>query len=136
MDAPNPEQRKREIGARTGNGCKCKGWAQSTLDGILDSEEYSHAKKAFDSEYSDLSRSRDEAIQRRNSFFEAMSEDNKWIKLMESVSTATRLTQELVDETIELIKVHEGGDIELTMKYKDIYELTVQSIKDVREVMK
>lgn len=65
-----------------------------------------------------------------------MSEDNKWIKLMESVSTATKLTQELVDETIELIKVHEGGDIELTMKYKDIYELTVQSIKDVREVMK
>ena len=105
-------------------------------DGILDSEEYSYAKKAFDDEYSDLSRQLDEAIQRRNSFSEAMSENNKWIKLMKSVSTATRLTQELVDESIELVKVHEGGDIELTMKYRDIYELTVQSVKEVQDVMK
>ena len=105
-------------------------------DGILDSEEYSYAKKAFDDEYSDLSRRLDEAVQRRNSFSEAMSENNKWIKLMKSVSTATRLTQELVDESIELVKVHEGGDIELTMKYRDIYELTVQSVKEVQDVMK
>ena len=104
-------------------------------DGILDEEEYAFAKKSYDEQYADLTRRLDEAIQRRNSFFEAMSEDNKWIKLMESVSTATKLTQELVDETIELIKVHEGGDIELTMKYKDIYALTLQSIKEVQEAM-
>ena len=103
-------------------------------DGILNSEEYAYAKKAFDDEYSDLSRRLDEAAQRRNSFAEAMSENNKWIKLMKSVSSATRLTQELVDESIELVKVHEGGDIELIMKYRDIYELTVQSIKEVQEV--
>ena len=105
-------------------------------DGILDSEEYSYAKKAFDDEYSDLSRRLDEAVQRRNSFSEAMSENNKWIKLMKSIGNAERLTQELVDESIEHVKVHEGGDIELTMKYKDIYELTVQSVKEVQEVMK
>ena len=105
-------------------------------DGILNSEEYAYAKKAFDSEYSDLSSRLDEAVQRRNSFSEAMSEENRWIKLMKSVGNAERLTQELVDESIKLVKVHEGGDIELTMKYKDIYELTVQSVKDVQEVMK
>ena len=65
-----------------------------------------------------------------------MSEENRWIKLMKSVGNAERLTQELVDESIELVKVHESGDIELTMKYKDIYELTVQSVKEVQEVMK
>ena len=105
-------------------------------DGILNGEEYAYAKKAFDDEYSDLSRRLDEAFQRRNSFAEAMSENNKWIKLMKSVGNAERLTQELVDESIELVKVHKGGDIELTMKYKDIYELTVQSVKDVQEVMR
>ena len=115
---------------------KCTRLYEDFTDGILNSEEYSYAKKAFDDEYSDLSRQLDEAIQRRNSFSEAMSENNKWIKLMKSVSTATRLTQELVDESIELVKVHEGGDIELTMKYRDIYELTVQSVKDVQEVMR
>ena len=35
MGAPNTEQRKREVGTRTGDGCPFKGWAQSTLYGIL-----------------------------------------------------------------------------------------------------
>lgn len=104
-------------------------------DGILDEEEYAFAKKSYDEQYADLTRGLDEAIQRRNSFNEAMSEDNKWITLMKSVSTATVLSQELVDESIELVKVHEGGDIELTMKYGDIYALTLQSIKEVQEAM-
>lgn len=104
-------------------------------DGILDEEEYAFAKKSYDEQYADLTRRLDEAIQRRNNFNEAMSEDNKWITLMKSVSTATQLTQELVDESIELVKVHEGGDIELTMKYGDIYALTLQSIKEVQEAM-
>ena len=48
---------------------------------------------------------------------------------------ATMLSQELVDESVELVKVHEDGSIELVMKYGDIYALTVQSIKEVQEAM-
>ena len=55
--------------------------------------------------------------------------------LMKSVSTATQLSQDLVDESVELVKVHEGGAVELVMKYGDIYELTIQSIKEVQEAM-
>lgn len=54
---------------------------------------------------------------------------------MKSVSTATRLSQELVDESIELVKVHEDGVVELVMKYSDLYALTIQSIKEVQEAM-
>ena len=104
-------------------------------DGILDEEEYTFAKKCYDEQYADLSRRLDEAVQRRTRFNEAMSADNKWIKLMKSVSTATQLSQELVDEAIELVRVHEGGSIELVMKYGDIYALTLQSIKEVQEAM-
>ena len=68
-------------------------------------------------------------------FAEAMSEDNKWLTLMKSVSGTTMLSQELVDESVELVKVHEDGSIELVMKYGDIYALTVQSIKEVQEAM-
>ena len=60
-----------------------------------------------------------------------MSEDNKWLTLMKSVSGAAKLSQELIDESVELVKVHEDGSIELVMKYGDIYALTVQSIKAV-----
>ena len=77
----------------------------------------------------------DEAVQRKVKFAEAMSEDNKWLTLMKSVSGATMLSKELVDESVELVKVHEDGAIELVMKYGDIYALTVQSIKEVQEAM-
>lgn len=104
-------------------------------DGLLDEEEYSFAKKSYDEQFADLSRRLDEAVQRRSKFKEAMSEDNKWITLMKSVSSATRLTQDLVDESVELVKVHEGGAVELVMKYGDIYALTIQSIQEVQEAM-
>ena len=86
-------------------------------------------------QYADLSRRLDEAVQRKLKFAEAMSEDNKWLTLMKSVSGAAKLSQELVDESVELVKVHEDGSIELVMKYGDIYALTVQSTKEVQEAM-
>ncbi len=104
-------------------------------DGVLDEEEYTFAKKSYDEQYADLSRRLDEAVLRRSKFNEAMSVDNKWITLMKSVSSATELSQALVDESIELVKVHDDGSIELTMKYGDIYALTLQSIKEVEEAM-
>ena len=104
-------------------------------EGLLDEEEYTFAKKSYDEQFADLSRRLDEAVQRRSKFSEAMSVDNKWITLMKSVSTATQLSQDLVDESVELVKVHEGGAVELVMKYGDIYALTVQSIKEVQEAM-
>ena len=104
-------------------------------EGILDEEEYAFAKKAYDEQYVDLSRRLDEAVQRKVKFAEAMSEDNKWLTLMKSVSGATMLSHDLVDESVELVKVHEDGSIELVMKYGDIYALTVQSIKEVQEAM-
>lgn len=104
-------------------------------EGLLDEEEYTFAKKSYDEQFADLSRRLNEAVQRRSKFNEAMSVDNKWITLMKSVSTATKLSQDLVDESVELVKVHAGGAVELVMKYGDIYALTVQSIKEVQEAM-
>lgn len=104
-------------------------------EGILDEEEYIFAKKSYDEQFADLSRRLDEAVQRRSKFNEAMSVDNKWITLMKSVSTATQLSQELVDESVEMVKIHEDGAVELVMKYGDIYALTIQSIKEVQEAM-
>ena len=104
-------------------------------EGLLDEEEYTFAKKSYDEQYADLSRRLDEAVQRRSKFSEAMSVDNKWITLMKSVSTAEQLSQDLVDESVEMVKVHDDGSVELVMKYGDIYALTLQSIKEVQEAM-
>lgn len=105
------------------------------VEGVLDEDEYTFAKRSHDEQYAELSRCRDEAIQRRTRFQEAMSADNKWIMLMKSISTAETLSQELVDEAVELVKVYEDGAIELVLNYGDIYALTLESIRDVQEAM-
>lgn len=69
---------------------------------------------------------------RRSSYTEAMSPDNKWIRLMKSAETADKLTQKLADAAVERIDIHEGGVIELTVKYHDIYELTGKYIGQLR----
>lgn len=104
-------------------------------DGVLNDEEYAFAKQNYGEQYAELSRRLDEAVQRRSRFEEAMSADNKWITLMKSVSTAKELSQALIDESVELVRVHQDGAIELTMKYGDIYALTLASIKEVQEAM-
>lgn len=104
-------------------------------EGLLDEEEYAFAKRSYDEQYAELSRRRDEAVQRRACFQEAMSADNKWITLMRSISTAETLSQELVDEAVEQVRVHEDGAIELVLKYGDIYAITLESIRDVQEAM-
>jgi len=104
------------------------------VEGVLNGEEYVFAKKTYDEQFDALSRQLDEAVLRRERFREAMSSDNKWITLMKSVSGTEVLTQELVDNTIEQVKVCESGGIELVMRYHDIYALMVQSVKEVQEV--
>ena len=96
--------------------------AQINTDQVITQERNTLSKN-----YADLSRRLDEAVQRKVKFAEAMSEDNKWLTLMKSVSGAEKLSQELVDESVELVKVHEGGSIELVMKYGDTVRVSVQT---------
>lgn len=102
-------------------------------DGILSEEEYTYIKTSYDDDFAKLNLQLEEATKRRLEFNDAMSSNNKWIQLMKSVSKAKKLTQTLVDESIEKVLVYEGGDIEVTMKYADIYALTVSSVKEIKK---
>lgn len=100
-------------------------------EGILTEEEYTFAKASYDDDFAKLNLQLEEATQRRLKFNDAMSSNNKWIKLMKSVSRAKKLTQALVDESIEKVLVHEGGYIELIMKYADVYAYTMACTKEI-----
>ncbi len=101
---------------------------------LLDTEEYNFANQSYQDEAKRLGMLREEAILRKAEFDQALSSENKWITLMKSVSTAKELSQGLVDQCVERVIVHENGDIELVMKYADIYAFTVASVREVCEV--
>ena len=80
-----------------------------------------------------LDRQLNELMERRNGYVEAMSTDNKWITLMKSVRNAKKLTQELVDTVVDRILIYEDRNIEVILKYQDIYELTVKYADQIKK---
>ena len=102
-------------------------------DGILTEDEYLYAKRSFDETWESLNRQLDELTQRRGSYTEAMSADNKWIRLMKSVADTETLTKELADAVVEKLLIYENGIIELFVKYHDIYELTGEYIDRLKK---
>lgn len=103
------------------------------ISGLLDEEEYAFARKTYEAEYEMLDRQLNELMERRNGYVEAMSTDNKWITLMKSVRNAKKLTQELVDTVVDRILIYEDRNIEVILKYQDIYELTVKYADQIKK---
>lgn len=91
---------------------------------ILDEEEYLFAKKSYENDVEKWNNEFEKLVAERNAYKEAMSPQNLWVKLMRSVKNVKKLTQELVDATVERIYIYDGGDIHVVMKYQDIFDLT------------
>lgn len=103
------------------------------LDGILTLEEYSFTKQSFLDDVSNLEIRLEEITEQKLQYSEAMSSNNKWITLMKSVSKKKKLSQTLVDTTIEKIFVYEDNRIDLVMKFNDIFELMKTSVDDLKK---
>ena len=102
-------------------------------DGILDEKEYLFAREKYKQEYDLLDKQLGDLLEKRSTYREAMSSENKWIKLMKGIEAAHGLTKELVDAVIEKVMVYEDGAIEIVMKYQDVFDLTKHSIERIRE---
>lgn len=102
-------------------------------EGLLDEQEYNFARESFNADYEKLNKQLDDLIVRRTEYQEALSADNKWISLMKSVRNCRKLTQELVDTVVDKIKVYENKDVELIVRYHDVYEMTVRFADELRK---
>ena len=154
--AVHPELRKRENGSRHGNQVG-KGWAkynaavssislklnalsqkrsklyESYVEGILNEEEYSFAKKTYEKEHERLSQLMDEAVQRRTKFLDSISPDNKWMSMMKAATGTTELTQKLVNTMIEKVLIYENGAVEVVLYYDDVYQEMCQSVLEMQK---
>ncbi len=103
------------------------------VEGILTESEYVTTKQYYDVEYNKLNKKLEEAITKRAEFRETISSENKWVTLMKSVRNMRKLTESIVHEVIESVHIHSDRSIELTMKYQDIYALTVLAVKEIEQ---
>lgn len=102
-------------------------------EGLLDESEYSYAKETYCGEYDLLNQQLEELVAEREEYREMASPENKWIRMMKSIRGKRKLSQELVDAAIERVLVYEGGDIEIVMKYQDVFGLTRDYVTEMQE---
>lgn len=100
-------------------------------DGILNEEEYQFAKRAYDEQWEVLNRQLDELVQKRSSYTETLSSDNKWIALLKGLQETETLTKELINMAVESIVVYEDNAVELFMKYHDVFVLTSEYLRNI-----
>lgn len=100
-------------------------------DGIIDEEEYLYMKESYEREYEQLDRQLTAFIRKRDDYAEAFSSENKWIRMMKDVRNVRKLSKDVVDAIIEKVSVYEGGEIEIIMKYQDIFDLTENYIREI-----
>lgn len=106
---------------------------ESYVEGILNEEEYSFAKKTYEKEHERLSQLMDEAVQRRTKFLDSISPDNKWMSMMKAATGTTELTQKLVNTMIEKVLIYENGAVEVVLYYDDVYQEMCQSILEMQK---
>lgn len=102
-------------------------------EGILDEEEYTFAKSSYDGQWEQLNQQLDDLTRRRDGYLEAVSPDNRWIRLMKEVQYTDTLNQALVDSVIDKVLIHDGGCLEIVFRYHDVYELTRQYVQILSE---
>ena len=106
---------------------------ESYVEGILNEEEYSFAKKTYEKEHERLSQLMDEAVQRRTKFLDSISPDNKWMSMMKAATGTTGLTQKLVNTMIEKVLIYENGAVEVVLYYDDVYQEMCQSVLEMQK---
>ncbi len=115
------------------------------MEGILNEEEYSFAKKTYEKEHERLSQLMDEAVQRRTKFLDSISPDNKWMSMMKAATGTTELTQKLVNTMIEKVLIYENGAVEVVLYYgkdwivvENMHEaiVTHEEFQKVQEILK
>ena len=60
-------------------------------------------------------------------------EDNTWINVFRKNQNITELTREILGDLIDVIYIHEGGDITVVFKYENEYKQALKFIKDNKE---
>ena len=88
-------------------------------------------KETYEREYEQLDRQLTAFVQKRDDYIEAFSSENKWIRMMKDIRNVRKLSKDVVDAVVEKVSVYEGGRIEITMKYQDIFDITDNYIKEI-----
>lgn len=102
-------------------------------NGILTQEEYLNIKSSMQQKISSLDAMISNLEKSVKEYADGITSENDFIAHFMKYKNITQLTRPMLIELVENIYVHEGGKIEIELKYRDAYEQVVQYIEMNKE---
>ena len=104
--------------------------------GVIDQNEYMEYAEEYAGKIKDIENSLKFLYGEQEKYKEQVRGDNDWITIFKKKKNITKLTKGIVDELVDCIYVHEGGNITIDFRFQDEYENALNYIKENEELSK
>ena len=100
---------------------------------VISKEEYNEYVAGYDTDIKKMEENLQELRKKLKLQSQTPKEDNTWINIFRKNQNITELTREILGDLIDVIYIHEGGDITVVFKYENEYKQELKFIKDNKE---
>ena len=96
-----------------------QGLYEDYVSGMLDEGEYQYARKEYEDRAGRLNRELDEARKEMEQFQAVFSRDNRWLRKIRMADGAAELTDEIIGELVDEVRIFEDRRVEIVFKYTE-----------------
>ena len=96
-----------------------QGLYEDYVSGMLDEGEYQYARKEYEERAGRLNWELDEARKEMEQFQAVFSRDNRWLRKIRMADGAAELTDEIIGELVDEVRIFEDRRVEIVFKYTE-----------------
>lgn len=102
--------------------------------GEISRAEYVEYSESYMKKITECEKTLEYLYEESKNYKEQVQSDNSWIKIFKKNKNITKLSKNIVDELIDVIYVHEDGDLTIEFRFKNEFENALNYIKENEEL--
>lgn len=104
--------------------------------GVITQNEYMEYAESYMNKIGETEETLKYLLEEKSKYKEQVQGENSWIEVFKKNKNIVKLDKKVIDELIDCIYVHEGGDLSITYRFNSEYENAVNYIKENEELAK
>lgn len=102
--------------------------------GVITQDEYMEYTESYMKKIQDAETTLEYLYEEKGKYKEQVQSDNSWIEVFKKNRNIMKLSKNIIDELIDCIYVHEGGDLTIEYKFNSEFENALNYIKENEEL--
>lgn len=102
--------------------------------GVITQDEYIEYTESYMNKIQEAENTLEYLYEEKSKYKEQVQSDNSWIEIFKKNRNIMKLSKDIIDELIDCIYVHEGGDLTIEYKFNSEFENALNYIKENEEL--